>query len=458
MAKLWEKGYRLDGLLEAFTVGDDWQIDSRLVAADCTASIAHAVMLRSIGFLTDRELNDMKRELLAIIEDASRGTFAIAPSDEDCHTAIENRLVATLGDTGKKIHTGRSRNDQVLTALRLWTRDFLLVYVEACVGLALRLLTFAEQYQRTPMVGRTHMQPAMPSSVGLWAAAHAEEVLDAMVLTDAALHLIDSCPLGSAASYGVPLPLDRELVAKLLGFDRVQNNVLYANNSRGKFEGVVVFAVEQVCLTLARMAEDLILFSMPEFQWFTLPSELCSGSSLMPQKRNPDVLELMRAKAAVVGADLEAITSITRGLPSGYNRDFQLTKAPFFRAVDTGYDCVRIMDMLISRLRVNTERLEAAFTPEVFATDKVLELVSHGLPFRDAYRSVAGALENLTACDPAASLARRTSTGTPGNLHLEVARSNAAKLLAELEERRHRWMSCIRSLTGREVSFYKASF
>ena len=455
MAKLWQKNDRLDALLEAFTVGDDWQVDARLVAADCTASMAHAAMLESIGLLSRGELDGLKRELLTIADEASRGAFSIAPSDEDCHTAIENRLVASLGDAGRKIHTGRSRNDQVLAALRLWTRDFLLAFGEAGLALAGRLLEFAERHARVPMAGRTHLQPAMPSSVGLWAAAHAEELLDDLALADGAFDLADACPLGSAASYGVPLPLDREMVADLLGFARVQNNVLYANNSRGRFEGVALAAVEQVCLTLSRMAQDLILYSMPEFGWFTLPKELCTGSSIMPQKRNPDGLELVRAKAAAVGADLDAIKAIIRGLPSGYNRDYQLTKAPFFRGCETGLACVRIMDLTVAKLAVNADRLVAGFTPDVFATDAAIELVKKGVPFRDAYRQVGTNLEKLSAMDPVEAIGRRTSTGTPGNLRLDVPRAAAARAAAAVAARRGHIAGRLKALTGREMGFFR---
>ena len=454
MARLWEKNERLDALLEAFTVGDDWQLDLRLVAADGTASIAHAVMLESIGLLDRGELDGLRRELLAIIDDAAAGRFAIAPSDEDCHTAIENRLAARLGEPGKKIHTGRSRNDQVLAALRLWNRDYLLAFEEAVLALSDRLLDFAEANQRVPMAGRTHTQPAMPSSVGLWAAAFAEELLDGLALADTAFRLADACPLGSAASYGVPLPLDREKVADLLGFARVQNNVLYANNSRGRTETVTLEAVEQACLTLARMAQDLILFSLPEFGWFGLPPELCTGSSIMPQKRNPDGLELVRAKAGAVGADLDAVRSIVKGLPSGYNRDYQLTKAPFFRGCETGIACVRVMDLTISKLKVNTDRLAAGFVPEVFATDAALELVRSGVPFRDAYRKVGGSLATLSARDPVEAISRRTSTGTPGNLRLDVPRAAARTIGETAGARRDHIAARIKELTGRRVAFF----
>lgn len=455
MARLWEKNYTPDALLEAFTVGDDWQLDARLVAADCVASMAHATMLESIGLLTRADLDGLKRGLLAIVDDAARGAFTIAVSDEDCHTAIENRLVAVLGDAGKKIHTGRSRNDQVNVAIRLWIRDFLLSFEHACLGLADRLLEFAERNARVPMAGRTHLQPAMPSSVGLWAAAHAEELLDDLTVADTAFHLADACPLGSAASYGVPLPLDREMVADLLGFGRVHNNVLAAHNSRGRVEGIVLAAVEQVSLTLARMAQDLILYSMPEFGWFTLPKELCTGSSIMPQKRNPDGLELVRAKAGAVGGDLDAVRAVVRGLPSGYNRDYQITKGPLFRGCETALASVRMMDLTIEKLQVNPDRLAAGFTPDVFATDAALELVRKGTPFRDAYRQVGTSLEKLSVMDPVAAIDRRTSTGTPGNLRLDVPRAALKERASAMDSRRERIEGRIRSLAGREVRFFR---
>jgi len=245
LSKLWEKGYALDKLIEEFTVGEDPLLDQRLVAADCLASMAHAKMLSRIGILTTEEFQALRKELSAIIRLNRDGRFSISREDEDCHTAIENHLVQSVGEAGKKIHTGRSRNDQVIAALRLYTRSFLLEFQAAVLDLVQVLLAFAEQHRDLPMPGRTHLQAAMPSSVGLWSGAWLEELLDDLSLVDTAYALNNSCPLGSAASYGVPLPLDREMVAESLAFDRVQNNVLYVNNSRGKFESVVLDAVEQ---------------------------------------------------------------------------------------------------------------------------------------------------------------------------------------------------------------------
>ena len=455
MAKLWEKTYSLDALIEAFTVSDDPVLDARLVSADCVASMAHAKMLSSIRILSASDHNGLHKELAAILRLNDAGTFAIQRSDEDVHTAIENHLVRALGDAGKRIHTGRSRNDQVLTALRLWNRGFLFSFQRACLGLAVRLLDFAGAHQKTPMPGRTHMQTAMPSSVGLWAAAYAEELLDDVALARSAFSITDCCPLGSAASYGVPLALDRQMVSDLLGFARVQNNVLYANNSRGKFEAITLEAVEHAVLTLSRLAQDLILFSLPEFGYFSLPAELCSGSSIMPQKRNPDGLELLRARAASVAGDLVALKGVTRALPSGYNRDFQETKGPFFRGSETGLACVRVMDLTISKLIVNQERLAAAFTPDIFATDSALEMVAQGVPFREAYRKVGTDLEALSKRDPVEALGKRTSIGAPGNLRLELPRAVADGWSADLSALETAKRARVADLAGREVELFR---
>jgi len=455
MGKLWEKTYSLDALVEAFTVADDPLLDARLLSADCVASMAHATMLASINILSRADRDALLRELGTIISLGEEGRFVIQRSDEDVHTAIENHLVRALGDAGKRIHTGRSRNDQVLTALRLWTRGFLFSWQKACLHLVERLLDVAQENEKTPMPGRTHTQTAMPSSVGLWAAAYAEELLDDAAAAKFAFDLTDCCPLGAAASYGVPLPLDREQTANLLGFARVQNNVLYANNSRGKYESIVLSAVQQAALTLGRLAQDLILFSLPEFGYFTLPPELCSGSSIMPQKRNPDGLELVRARSATIAGDLLAVTGVLHALPSGYNRDFQETKGPFFRGCETGLAIVRIMDLTMEKLVVNGDRLKAAFTPEIFATDRALEMVAGGTPFREAYRDVGRSLSALEGQDPVEAIKRRTSLGAPGNLNLQAARSALAERAAELTRTESARRARIAKLAGREVELFK---
>jgi len=292
------------------------------------------------------------------------------------------------------------------------------------------LTEFAKKHELTPMPGRTHMQIAMPSSVGLWAAAFAEEIADSLIITQSVLGIINQSPLGSAASYGVPIALDRELTASLMGFGKVQNNVLYVNNSRGKFESLIIDSLDQVVLTLSKMAQDLILFSLPEFGYFSLPAELCSGSSIMPQKKNPDGLELLRAKSASVSAYGIQIKNIIRSLPTGYNRDFQEVKEPFIKGVKLALQCVRIMQLTISELVVNVENLEKAFTSEIFATDEAIKMVLSGKSFRDAYRDVGTNLEQVEIMSPLEGIKTRTSTGTAGNLRLD----KLEKALSTLKE------------------------
>jgi argininosuccinate lyase len=455
LSKLWEKGYALDKLIEEFTVGDDPLLDRRLVVSDCLASMAHAKMLARIGILRTEEYEALQRELAGIIRKNRDGKFPISREDEDCHTAIENHLVRSVGEAGKKIHTGRSRNDQVIAALRLYTRSFLLTFQAAVLDLVQVLLAFAEKHKDLPMPGRTHLQVAMPSSVGLWAGAWLEELLDDLLLLDAAYALNNSSPLGSAASYGVPLPLDREMVAESLAFERVQNNVLYVNNSRGKFESVVLDGVEQVVLTLSKLAQDLILFSLPELGYFHLPDELLAGSSIMPQKKNPCMLELLRAKAATVSSCCAQVKSIIRALPSGYNRDFQETKAPFLRGLDLSLISVRVMQAVTEKLEPDGVRLRQGFTPDIFATDRALALVSRGVPFREAYRSVGSELQELEAGDPDEALRSRSYAGTSGNLGLELAAKQLESRRGELQSRKKGVEAKLQALAGFAVSVYE---
>ncbi len=422
MSKIWAKNYELNELIEEFTVGSDYLLDQELIVSDCLASTAHGTMLTRVGILTEEDLTSLKKGIGEILELHGKGEFPILRSDEDGHTAIENYLTAHIGEAGKKIHTGRSRNDQVITALRLFTRTFLLDYMKALGKLSSRLLDLAEMHRETPMPGRTHMQIAMPSSVGLWLAAWAEELIDQFRMASALFDIADQNPLGSAASYGVPLPLDRQMTADLMGFSRVQNNVLYVNNSRGRMESMTLDLVDQTGLTLSKMAQDLILFSLPEFGYFSLPMDLCSGSSIMPQKKNPDGLELLRAKSGTLSAYASQVKNIVRSLPSGYNRDFQETKEPFLKGCRLILISLGIMDLTIEKMSVNRENLMKGFTPDIYATDYALELVAGGASFRDAYREVGLNLDALESRDPVESLKTRTYPGTTGNLNLGPAR------------------------------------
>lgn len=441
MSKLWQKDYSLDSLMEEFTVGNDYILDQELVIADCLASIAHARGLHEIGILDDEELATLTQGLAEIIGLRQQNAFPITLENEDCHTAIESYLTEHYGEVGKKIHTGRSRNDQVQTALRIWMREFALKLCNSTGELCEQLLSFASEHAEVPMPGRTHMQIAMPSSVGLWAAAYAEELYDE---AQHLMHLswtLDQSPLGSAASYGVPLPLDRQFTAEQMGFTRVQNNVLYANNSRGKFEAMLLDGCEYIALTLSKLAQDLMLFTLPEFGYFSLPRELCTGSSIMPQKKNPDGLELARSRSALVSSASIRVKSIIRSLPSGYNRDFQDTKEPLLQGTKATWQLVQIFSRMVKGLSVHKDKLIAACTPELYATDIVLQQVAEGKNFRDTYKEVGLHLDQVAKLDPIATLSSRTSLGTTGNLGLDedvlfvsLMKSGCEDVLASFEQ------------------------
>jgi len=456
MAKLWDKGYSLDALIERFTVGNDYLLDRRLVAADAVASIAHARMLESIGVITAADASALQRELQAIASAAVADGVAIRRDQEDGHTYIEERLVELLGEAGKRIHTGRSRNDQVLASTRLFAREGLLRVRAALCGAVEALVGLAAREESTPMPGRTHMQPAMPTTVGLWAASYAEALLDTDRLLVAVYGLLNRSPLGAAASYGVPLPLDRELVARLLGFESVQHNVLDVVSSRGRIEGAVLDALDQAGVVLSRFATDLILFSLPEFSYFSLPPELCSGSSIMPQKRNPDGLELMRGKSATLSSYADRVRNVIRSAPSAYNRDVQETKEPLVRGIDLAVDLLAVAELTASTVVVNRDRLAEAFSADIFATDAAIDRVAAGMSFRDAYREVASGIGSLDASsfDLQAVIARRTSTGTPGNVGLGHARDELDATRASVDAERERVAAAVAALAGGELPLY----
>lgn len=419
--KLWEKGYQLDQVVETFMTGDDPSLDHALIPYDCVGSMAHACMLEKIGILTSKECSQLVEALSQIMQFAEEGTFTIRPEDEDVHTAIENALVGKLGDVGKKLHTARSRNDQILLDMRLYMKHQLLTMMQAALHACGVLCQFAEKYHAVPMPGRTHFQRAMPSSLGLWAGAFAESLLDDVQLLKDAFASLNQCPLGSAASYGVSLPIDRQFCADLLGFKKVQNNVLYANNSRGKFEAVVLHALTQIMNDLGKIASDIIIFSAPEFGYLSLPEKFCPGSSLMPQKRNPCPFELIRAKSAIVQGCLLQTLEIIRALPSGYNRDFQETKRPLMQGLETTHLSLQVFSQIFTELQVNEIVCKEAFSPELFATDEVLKLASLGIPFRDAYKQVAKNPHYVSESDPVANILSKNHLGATGNLGLALS-------------------------------------
>jgi argininosuccinate lyase len=387
--KLWEKGTKLNQQIENFTVGDDYILDQKLVKYDCLASIAHAKMLGKICILNEHEVQELERELNNIIELDHKGEFKILKEQEDCHTAIENYLVTNLGDLGKKIHTARSRNDQVLTALRLYYKDELNNCIELVEKLIQSIAIFLKKYGDIKLPGYTHTRKAMPTSIAVWANSFIDAMNDNLKVVELTLELIDQSPLGTGAGHGVPLKIDRNYTAELLGFKKVQENPIYTQNSRGKFESAILHALTLIMFDLNKIASDLILFSLPEFGYFELPDEFCTGSSIMPQKKNPDVLELIRSKYHVVISCEFQVKNICDNLISGYHRDIQLTKEPTMNGLEITEECLAIMSLIFTKLKVNKENCTKALTEEIYATEQVYKLVKNGIPFREAYKMIS---------------------------------------------------------------------
>jgi argininosuccinate lyase len=395
--KLWDKGKTLDDTVEKFTVGEDFINDVKLLPYDCTASIAHAKALHSIGILSGDELEKLEGAL----DEIRRDGLTIRREHEDVHTAIEERLTERLGDLGKKLHTGRSRNDQVMVDLHLWARDELKKVNEAALLLCRQLNERAGSEPLLTMAGYTHMQRAMPSSFQLLLGSYIESLLDDVDLVRAVRDIEDKNPLGSAAGYGSSLGIDREQTSSLLGFSGVRNPIYV--QARAKHMALYLAPLTNVMKSLERMASDFILFTMSEFAFFSLPDSLCTGSSIMPQKKNYDLLELVRAKSTELHGLAHAVDMMGCRLTSGYHRDFQLTKGPVMKAFEIAWDSLQIMTMVFANLRIRREALEASLSPELFATDRAYELVKEGVPFRDAYKKVASSLDELEVpADPSA--------------------------------------------------------
>ncbi|HEY5654027.1 MAG TPA: argininosuccinate lyase [Pontiella sp.] len=436
----------------AFTAGRDVELDHALITVDCIGTAAHVTMLSKMP-VTPKLISADERKrviegLVEIIGLAQQNKFKIKLADQDVHLAVERTLTKKLGDLGKKIHTCRSRNDQVAVDLRLYAKEQILQTLEEAAALASVLVNFGKKHELVPMVGRTHMQPGMPSSVGLWATAHAESLLDDCVALFNAYELNDQCPLGSAASYGVPLPIDRQLTSDLLGFSRPTHNVLYANNGRGKMEGLVLAAMSQVMLTLSRLAQDFMLFTMPEYDYFKLPSEFCTGSSIMPQKQNPDVCELVRAKASRVKAAELGVYDLIKGSPTGYNRDLQEAKELFMEGIATTRSCLRIMAPMVKASEANKKALIDGFSPDVFATDRALELVGEGMPFRDAYHYIKENLHELENIDPVEAIQLKTHLGAPLGLDWDYFKDRIAAVKETVREERKLFNRAVTKLLG----------
>lgn len=429
MTKLWQKsGTKLHPLVNQYMVSKDLFADNILLPYDVQASIAHAKMLGKVKLISATESQKLVKELEKISKLAPAGKFILKQEDEDCHTAIENYLTKQLGDTGKKIHTGRSRNDQVLTAIRLYSVDQLKVTQKAIKSLAKTILSFAKKYEFVPMPGYTHTQQAMPSSVGQWAGSSLESLLDDHASITHALYLTSQNPLGSAAGFGTSLPIDRQMTTKLLAFDRPQINSLYCQNSRGKIEAATIYALLQVMMSLGRIANDLIWFTAQEFQFFTVDPSLTTGSSIMPQKRNLDIMEVLRANVSVVAALHQQTMSVAHNLISGYHKDLKITKEALIKSFQITNDSLAVTELLFKNIKPNEARLKAAFTNEIYAADLANEYVQQGIPFRDAYQKVAANLPKLNPQDPVKNLKAKNHLGATGNLNLAAYQKALGKL------------------------------
>lgn len=391
--KLWEKNVEVNKEIDRFTVGKDRELDLLLAKYDVMGSMAHIIMLQSIGLLTKDELDILLKELRKIYKVADEGRFVIEDDVEDVHSQVELMLTRTLGDVGKKIHSGRSRNDQVLVDLKLFTRDRLMLLVDKVVRLFRELQKQSEKYKDVLMPGYTHLQVAMPSSFGLWFGAYAESLTDDMLFLQAAYRMANRNPLGSAAGYGSSFPLDRAMTTRLLGFQSMNYNVVYAQMGRGKLERQVAQAIATVAGTLSKMAFDACLYNSQNFGFIKLPPECTTGSSIMPHKKNPDVFEVMRAKCNKLQGLPNQILLIMNNLPSGYFRDLQVIKELFLPAFQEIEDCVDMATYIVERVEVNRNILDDPRYDAMFSVEEVNRRVLSGTPFRDAYKQVGLEIE-----------------------------------------------------------------
>ncbi len=391
--KLWEKNVKVNADIDRFTVGRDRELDLYLARYDILGSLAHITMLETIGLLTHKELDRLTQELRELYTTVEQGDFTIEEGVEDVHSQVELMLTRRLGNVGKKIHSGRSRNDQVLVDLKLFIRSELQQIVELTDALFDTLIAQSEKYKETLMPGYTHLQIAMPSSFGLWFGAYAESLVDDLTVVQAAYKVSNRNPLGSAAGYGSSFPLDRGLTTRLLGFDSMDYNVVYAQMGRGKTERIVASALGSIAATLSKLAFDACLFNSQNFGFIKLPDAYTTGSSIMPHKKNPDVFELTRAKCNKIQALPYQITLIANNLPSGYFRDLQIIKEVFLPMFDELKDCLRMVRQMMGQMEVNTQILDDKRYDPIFSVEEVNRLVLEGVPFRDAYKQVGLRIE-----------------------------------------------------------------
>lgn len=419
MKKLWEKNYKLNHAVEKYCSGNNVVLDNELARYDVLGTLAHAKMLQKIGILTKEEFYKTKSVLVGMLALIDKKMFTVELGDEDVHTKVENVLIEELGDTGKKIHTARSRNDQINLDIKLFSKDSFFILAQQVAELVTSFQGLAMKYEFVPMPGYTHMQKAMPSSVGMWAGSFAESLIDDLNILKSAFDDADQSPLGSGAAYGVSLEIDREYTSKLLGFGKVQNNSLYAQVSRVKSQAVTLHALSQIMLTLSRFASDMLIFTTSEFDYFDVPSELCTGSSIMPQKNNLDIMEILRARTHRILQYAHANSAILAGLPSGYNADFAETKESLLVSFSIVKSSVRISNLLVGGIKPKKDNLKNGFSKEIYATHAAYQLVKKGIPFREAYKQVAVSLDKIPQFNSVEVIKASSHTGSTGNLHLK---------------------------------------
>lgn len=426
--KLWEKGIKTDAFIEAFTVGKDRELDLELAKYDVQGTIAHITMLESVGLLEADELKSLVAELNRIlVEIIEPGDFEIEEGVEDVHSQIELMLTKKLGDIGKKVHSGRSRNDQVLVDIKLFLRAQIQEIVELSNKLFDALIDQSEANKAVLLPGYTHTQAAMPSSFGLWFGAYAESLVDDLVLMQAAYTIVNQNPLGSAAGYGSSFPLNRTMTTELLGFEGMNRNVVYAQMGRGKAEQTMSYAMAGLAGTLNKLASDVCLYNSQNFSFLKLPDDLTTGSSIMPHKKNPDVFELIRAKTNVLKSLPATISTLTANLSSGYHRDFQMLKEVLFPAIKELKDCLFITEYAASKMEVAKDILDDPKYKLIFSVEAVNELVVQGVPFREAYVQVGKQIEDGTFEPP--TKIKHTHEGSIGNLGNEETRERMTELL-----------------------------
>ncbi|WP_224249658.1 argininosuccinate lyase [Hyalangium gracile] len=438
---LWSKGLPLDAAIHRFTVGDDPQVDLALAPHDALGSAAHARMLARVGLLPEKDMRALVPALRALHDEARAGAFTIRPEQEDGHTALEAALVERVGEAGRRIHLGRSRNDQVQLALRLMLREQVLVLGAHAAELAGAFLDFAQAHASVPMPGYTHMRRAMPSTFGMWGAAFAEGLLEELEALRGLWARLDRSPLGAAAGFGVPLPIDREYVASLLGFSRVQRSPIDVQNSRGRHEMAALSWACSVAGGLEKWLWDVSLFSTEEFGFLSLPDAFTTGSSIMPQKKNPDVVELARARCRELRGIARQVEEVAGGLPSSYHRDFQLLKRPTLSGLGSLRELLDVLTRLVPVIQIRAEAAARACDDTLYAAHHAYVLVGRGLPFRDAYREVARELSDGTFRPDRAALTA-THLGGAGNLALEQLRAELGSVRAWLTETHRALATC----------------